>query len=133
MIKYNTKQKKEIMKVLIDSNEALTVKDILEELVKSGIKVGMTTVYRFLETLVEEKQIKKTIENNEAKYLLIEEDNLNGVYLKCEGCDELFFFECGQINKIKKHLEADHHITLDFVRSSILGTCPKCNKQQKKK
>ena len=54
--KYKTKQKEHILEIIKNKNKEFTVKDIYQELNK---EIGMTTIYRLIDNLVEDGIINK--------------------------------------------------------------------------
>ena len=132
MRKYNTNQKREILQLLSNENKLLSVKEIYELLSKS-CNIGLTTIYRYLNYLEKENKIKKYIENNEAKYLLIVNSDLEKIYIKCQECGKLAYFDCDEIKEVKEHLKDHHNIVWDFTKSNIVGKCVDCNKNKLEK
>ena len=126
MKKYNTEQRKEILNILKDKEEMLSAKEIQILLNKNNSNVGLTTIYRYLNTLENENKLKKHIENNEAKYLFLKDDKTEKIYIKCENCGKLIYFDCNEMNIVKKHLMNHHNVTWDFTKSSLIGKCVDC-------
>ena len=127
MKKYNTNQKRDILQLLSNENKLLSAKEIYELLNKKH-NVGLTTIYRYLNYLEKENKIKKYIENNEAKYLLIVNSDSEEIYVKCEECGKLVYFNCNEIKEVKNHLEDHHNIIWNFTKSNMVGKCVDCKK-----
>ena len=68
---YNTKQKDIILELIKKYHHEFTVKDIYESIKES---VGLTTIYRLVDKLVDEGRISKTIgKDNQTYYQYLEE------------------------------------------------------------
>ena len=126
MNKYNTKQKEEILNLLNQKDQLLSAKQIHHLINKDNSKTGLTTIYRYLNYLEKENKIKKYIENNEAKYLLIVHPETEEIYIKCDECNKLIYFDCNEIKQVKNHLQNHHNIIWDFAKSNMIGKCVEC-------
>ena len=122
---YNTKQKDLILDVLKKKNKEFTIKDIYDDLDK---KVGLTTIYRFIEKLEKDNLVTKEInENNITYYQYLEKcEEENHFYLKCESCGTLIHVDCDCINDLTKHILVDHEFMLNKEHIIINGLCKKC-------
>ena len=128
MKKYNTNQKKEILDLLNIENKLLSAKEIYQLLNKNNNNVGLTTIYRYLNYLEKENKIKKYTENNESKYMLITNNDPDEIYIKCDECGKLVYFDCNEIKEVKKHLKNHHNIIWDLNKSNMNGKCVDCSK-----
>ena len=50
---YNTRQKQLITKIISEQSQEFSVKDIYNELIRLGEEVGLTTIYRVADELIE--------------------------------------------------------------------------------
>ena len=124
---YSTKQKDLILNVIKLKKKQFTIKDIYNEL--EG--VGLTTVYRLVDKLVEEKLINKTIDNDNTTYYeyLGKCDHDNHFYLKCENCKKLEHVDCDCINELYEHISKEHDFTINKENIIINGICKKCKER----
>ena len=124
---YNTKQKDQILNVIKKEKKDFTIKEIHEKL--DG--VGLTTIYRLVDKLVEEKRINKNINNdNITVYHYLEEcSHDNHFYLKCDNCGDLIHIDCDCINDLSKHILKEHGFMLNKRNIFINGLCNKCKKR----
>ena len=115
-----------VFNIIKKSSKHLTAYEILDKLQKIK-KTQPMTVYRALDSLIEEERIHKS--NQTKTYILcnhIHEDNHNTAIAICEKCgdtEELksnIFLEFFKKNKIKKY---------DFnkFKMEVLTTCKECN------
>ena len=133
---YNTKQKSEVLDFLIKhSGEHFTVDDLTAKLSDSGINIGKTTVYRHLEKLTENMQVRKyEISKNDAacyEYLGDESENScrTHYHLKCTSCGKLFHIDCHTLSAINEHILSSHGFRVNSVQTVFYGVCAECRKK----
>ena len=126
---YSTKQKDMIINVIKNKDKEFTIKDIYNEL----DNVGLTTVYRLVDKLVEEKVINKTIgKDNVTYYEYLEKcDHDNHFYLKCDKCKRLEHVDCDCIDELYNHINKNHKFKLNKENIVINGICEKCEKRER--
>lgn len=124
---YKTKQKELIINVLKNKNKEFTIKEIYNELDGS---VGLTTVYRLVDSLVIDGIINKSISNDNITYYSYLSSCLedNHFYLKCVECGELIHVDCDCINELASHIKRHHKFDLNKNNIVINGLCNKCKK-----
>ena len=127
---YNTKQKNAILDVITKEKGTFTIKDIYNKMNK---EIGLTTIYRMVDKLVEEKILTKSISNdNTTYYQYLEKCNKeNHFFLKCESCGDIEHVDCDCIEELSNHISKEHKFNLtDHV--IINGICKKCTKMNKR-
>ena len=121
---YNTKQKDLILDIIKSKNKEFTIKDIYEDLDK---KVGLTTIYRFIDKLILDGLITKNVSDNITYYQYLEKcEHDNHFYLKCEKCKEVKHIDCDCINELYNHIKIEHKFSLDKDKIIINGICSRC-------
>ena len=122
---YKTKQKDKILEIIKKQKHEFTIKDIYEPIKE---EVGLTTIYRLVDKLVEEKRINKTIDStNTTYYQYLEECNHeNHFYLKCDKCGNLIHVDCDCIEELTNHIYKDHKFSPSKDNIIINGLCNKC-------
>ena len=112
---YNTKQKDLILDLIKKKQTSFTIKDIYNELNK---KVGLTTIYRFIEKLEKDNLIIKEInEDNITYYQYLEKcEHNNHFYLKCEKCKNVIHIDCDCINELHNHIKNEHKFIRRFTK-----------------
>ena len=122
---YNTKQKDLILSVIKKQSGEFVVRDIYDEL--NG-KVGLTTIYRLVDKLVEEKQISKSIGKDKNTYYQYLEtcQQENHFFLKCESCGKIDHIDCDCIKDLSNHIIKEHNFKLDKSNIIINGICKNC-------
>ena len=131
--KYKTKQREVLLSYLKDtSGRHITAGDVCEYFKKQGSPIGQATVYRQLESLVDEGIVNKyNIDaNSPACFEYMGENAHEGkevcFHAKCEECGKLIHLHCEEIIKIKDHLFEDHGFMLDSKRTVFYGLCEEC-------
>lgn len=123
---YNTKQKREILALIKKLNTDFTAKDIFNYL--NG-EIGLTTVYRFVESLEEDGVIFRISSNdNTARYQYTKPcKRTDHIYLKCEQCGNLEHIDCEKIQGLTAHIAKEHHFTPGANTKLIInGFCANC-------
>jgi len=131
--KYKTKQREELLtyfKTLPGVH--FTAADVCDYFRQQGKPIGQATVYRQLESLVDEGILNKYIidPNSPACFEYVEEHEHGGAtvcfHAKCAGCGKLIHLHCDEIIKIGEHLKEEHGFVLDPKRTVFYGTCAEC-------
>lgn len=132
---YKTKQKDLIMECLIDNKDIhIKADEIVYYLQNRGKHVGKTTVYRYLDKLVEEGLVRKYFieEGKGACYQYA--DNNDSCYkhfhMKCTNCGELVHLTCEKLDEISKHVELNHNFTIDNYKTVFYGRCGVCESKK---
>ena len=121
---YETKQK-DIISNCIKDHKEFTINEIYDEL--KG-KVGLTTIYRKVDSLVENNKVKKYIGKDNVTYYqyLCDCDKSNHFYLKCDKCGNLEHVDCDCINELSEHISKNHEFELNKQNIVINGLCKNC-------
>ncbi len=127
---YNTKQKDLILNIIKTKKHEFTIKDIYEEL--NG-DVGLTTIYRLVDKLIDEDILNKYIsKDNKTYYEYLKEcNNKNHFYLKCDKCGNLVHIDCDCIDDLSNHIYKEHKFKPSKDHIIINGVCNKCIKKGK--
>ena len=122
---YKTQQKDIILDIIKRQKHEFTIKDIHESIKD---EVGLTTIYRLVDKLVEEKRLNKTISSdNTTYYQYLEEcSKENHFYLKCDKCGTLIHVDCDCIEELTNHIHKDHKFIPSKENIIINGLCSKC-------
>ncbi len=131
--KYKTKQR-EILLDLFRSRpgQHITAADVCAYVKKSGETVGQSTVYRQLESLVDEGIINKYVidANTPACFEYSghesHEERKDCFHCKCEKCGKLIHLHCEEMTEIQAHLSKEHHFKLNPMRTVLYGLCEDC-------
>lgn len=121
---YKTVQKEELLRIIENIDKDFTIKEVYE-LLKG--KVGLTTIYRYVDYLYEKKIVSKSISNNVTVYRYLKKcENDNHFYLKCNKCSKLIHVDCDSISILANHLTLDHGFIMNKDNIIINGICKNC-------
>ncbi|MBR6322861.1 MAG: transcriptional repressor [Lachnospiraceae bacterium] len=134
---YRTRQRENLLRYLAEHPyKHFTAADICEHFRTGEQKIGTTTVYRQLERLVSEGQVKKYQfeEGDSACFEYIggeEDDTVLCYHLKCEVCGRLIHLECREITMFEQHITEHHGFLIDPKRTVFYGICQDCRAPEK--
>jgi Fur family ferric uptake transcriptional regulator len=136
---YKTRQRAELLSCMKEAGSThFTAADIASRMHERGSTVGLTTIYRLLDKLVEQGQLRRFILGNTgaACYQLVS----SGVsaeacrchyHLKCEKCGRLIHAECAEIDGFTKHMRIEHGFTINHAKTVFYGICEACMAERK--
>ncbi len=123
---YNTRQKEIILEYLKSlKDKHVTVNEIKEYISLKGEKVGLTTIYRHLDKLIESGLVDKINMDNTAVFEYIEAGH-DTCHLKCEVCNKLIHFQCDELSHVSNHMFKDHGFRINSNKTIFHGICDKC-------
>jgi Fur family transcriptional regulator, ferric uptake regulator len=129
-----------ILEVLESTNEHLSPEEIFSKAQKSCPELGLTTVYRTLEMLINLGMvIKLDIGDGKSRYELSESVNQkkHHHHLVCNGCGKIIDYsdfmneEMEYLSKIEKALEKKHNFKINNHVIQFYGKCITCGKKEK--
>ena len=124
---YNTKQKKLILEYLKNSKGHVTAGEIVTHLAESGTRVGTSTVYRFLDRLLEEGSVRRFSSSEGACYQWAgDKECKNHYHFVCSRCGALLHVDCGELDRACEHIYKEHNFTVDLGNTVFCGVCEKC-------
>ena len=123
---YNTEQRKEIKRFLENNKEKfVSVEDIYNYLKKNNQEVGQTTVYRFLNMLEKNNNVRTEIKEHTKYYQLIPKECSNHYHLKCKKCGRTVHLDCREFESVNQHIKEEHKFKIDH-NTIIYGVCESC-------
>ena len=133
--KYKTRQREVILSYLETlPGEHFTAGDVYSHFNGCGSSKGQATIYRQLESLVDEGLLNKYIidEKSPACFEYVGESShvQESVcfHCKCTSCGRLIHLHCDELEGIKSHLLEHHGFALDPLRTVYYGLCEDCAK-----
>ncbi len=130
---YRTTQKELVLESLRDSHgEHMTARDIYGQLKEKNEKIGLTTVYRHLEALVQDGKLIKSVvdENTPACYEYVDCEDNHCYHCKCIRCGKLIHLHCDEVTHLEKHIQADHAFTVVPQMTVFYGICRECAEKE---
>ena len=126
---YQTVQKQLILDFLQKNHRSfLSANDILVYMLNQNEKIGLTTIYRHLNTLEEEGALRTEIHQKTKFYQYMDSGCKNHFHLKCEKCGRIEHFECEEMHDFCKHMGEEHGFQIN-PQNAIMGLCKKCQKK----
>ncbi len=128
---YNTRQKAMIAACLkAHAGEHMTADQIHASLLQNGTHIGLTTIYRELDRLVNDgSAIKYTGLNTNAtsyQYIGDAKEHGNHYHLICLDCGQLTHLSCSIIESFTRHIEEEHSFLLNSQKTVFYGHCASC-------
>ncbi len=135
--KYKTKQRDMLLAYLKAlAGEHITAGDVCDYCKEQGAAIGQSTVYRQLESLVDEGLVNKyTIDSNSPacfEYVGpdVHSDKDTCFHCRCDRCGVLIHLHCEELKEIEEHLLKEHGFKLNSMRTVFYGLCENCAKEE---
>lgn len=140
-VKYRTRQREELLEYLETvPGVHITVNDVCEYFRSIGRPIGTTTVYRQMESLVDEGLLGKYIIDGMTpacfEYMpehANETQHATCFHCKCDRCGKLIHLHCGELEEIQHHLLEEHGFRLNPRRTVFYGICETCAEEEREK
>lgn len=134
---YKTKQRDLILNYFIENNNRhVTAEEVVDHLKCQGTSVGKSTVYRYLEKLVEQGMVRRFFieEGYGACYQYTGNDKQchEHFHLKCLSCGVLLHIQCDFLVEAERHIFNDHDFIIDNTKTVLYGLCEKCKDSEEK-
>lgn len=133
---YQTKHYQQIRDYLKEAEgEHLTVYDIRDHFASEKKEIGLTTIYRQLDKLVESGEVKKyqldTMTSACYEYINTQEHCHKDFcfHAKCIQCGRMIHMHCHELLALQEHMKEHHEFLLDPSRTLFFGICSECAKK----
>lgn len=129
---YKTKQQDLLYSYLREmQGKHFTAEDVRTHFEQKKISIGIATIYRQLEKLVNEGKIQKYFidDHSAACFEYAGDDcskNEQHFHLKCELCGRLIHLECEELQELGGHLKTEHGFVINPLRTVFYGVCTDC-------
>ena len=88
--KYKTEQRKDLLDYMIKNTENFVNADDIEKYLKNKkISIGLTTIYRFLNSLEKQGKVRVELKDHTKYYQYILEECTNHFHLQCKKCGKI--------------------------------------------
>ena len=133
---YNTISKQLILDFLKSkSEETLSANDIFEYMNTIKKPVNITTIYRYLDKLLQSNIVHKYTDDDGKKstYRYVGENSYchEHLHLQCSQCGKIIHLDCEFMEEVIKHIDKKHHFSLKCDKSILYGKCEECAKKEK--
>ena len=129
---YMTRQRQAVLQALERQGEhPAAAPELAAALRQAGSSIGLATVYRQLERLVEDGLAHRITTETGALYQYCPRGEGGGCFLlRCEACGRLEHLDCSQLRALYRHLAAEHHFQVNPRRTILTGLCGACGEQE---
>ncbi|MFV0556769.1 MAG: Fur family transcriptional regulator [Lactovum sp.] len=130
---YTTKQGRILLDYIASiQGEHVTVEQISQYFESQEKQVGLTTIYRQLDKLVKNGQVRKYIIAGNAStfYEYIADPHEAHSHYKCENCGEIIHLKCDSLEDLSEHLLAHHGFQVNQAKTVFYGSCKSCLETQ---
>lgn len=129
---YSTKKRAWILQYFSENpDKDVCVNDIYEFLLENDIEINVTTIYRYLDKLVEQGIVLKTIHGKKEQatfqYMNGKEECCHHLHMKCQKCGRILHLDCGFMSEIVEHIGKGHGFVINCKDSYIAGVCRECS------
>lgn len=121
----NTRQRGEVLALLTETDDFRTPQQLHAILRERGAKVGLTTVYRTLQVLVDAGQVD-TMRLPSGEQLYRRCSRTHHHHLVCRDCGSTVEVEGPAVEKWADKVAAEHGYADVSHTLEIFGTCPQC-------
>lgn len=130
---YKTKNRQQILEFLkMQKNCSVSVSEIKANMEKNGYEVNLSTIYRYMDKLVEEGSVMKYLSEKGEKagfqYVEPTHDCHAHLHLQCIKCGKIIHLNCCFMEEIQMHIEKHHGFTIQCDHSILYGVCEDCKK-----
>jgi len=131
---YKTKNRQQILDILKNrKDQSVSVSEIKESMEQMGCNVNLSTIYRYMDKLVEEgivmEYLTKKGEKAGFQYLEPEQDCHQHLHLQCIRCGRIIHLNCSFMKDIQMHIGEYHGFTIQCDHSILYGICQTCQKK----
>ena len=130
---YKTRQRARITALLAENRAShLSAEEIWRLLSERGDAVSRATIYRALDRLVEQGEVRRYVRGDGecACYQLADERCSEHYHFRCTACGRLLHVECAQLDAIAAHVREEHGFLLDGARTVFYGLCVDCAREK---
>ncbi|MDF1496368.1 Fur family transcriptional regulator [Caproiciproducens sp. CPB-2] len=122
----NTKRRMAILEILEKQTQPVAAEQIFMELNRYDLSTSMSTVYRELDSLVNNHLALK-IKINESNKALYEYNRMiHKHYLVCLGCKKMISLDMCPLKTYEETLQEQTHFIITDHKLNIYGYCPEC-------
>lgn len=131
--KYRSKYYEQILEYLKSSpGHHFNVSEIHKDLAERGSPIGVTTIYRQLDRMVEAGIVNKYVIDSSSpscyEYAGREKSEEKDAFYhcRCEICGSLIHLRCEELEGLQNHILEEHHFRIDPLRTVFYGICDDC-------
>lgn len=117
--------------IALKGDRLFTVDELYRSLKEQYPDIGLTTVYRTLDLLVDLGVIDRVhVEDGQARYCLRAPDNASRQRLICESCGTAFDIDVERLHPLLKAAADREGFSVSRHELNVYGTCARCRAQE---
>ena len=125
-----TKVRRQLVEYILDRPDHWTIQDLAEAVMRDLPGVGIATIYRTVNLLVETGSLTRTIvDRGVARFEVTPQEHHD--HLSCVLCGKIVEFENAQIEKLQEKIAEDFGFKLTDHRMELFGECKDCRKPRR--
>ena len=134
-MQYKTKNRDALIAYLqTREGEHVTVNEIHDHFRAVGSSMGVATIYRNLEKMVADGQMRKYVVDSGSaacfEYIGAQHGHARFIHCKCEKCGRILHIDRGEIEEMARLLEERSGFRIDNVQTVLYGICGECREQK---
>lgn len=127
----NTKQKQLILTILRETDRPMSINEIYNQIVTQLPKIAKSTIYRNIDTLLNQNLIDKYhLNDNEIFYRIKTDRNEHKHIVICDDCKRVFDLPSCPIHDIENAMEEEGFVIRNH-EIQISGLCKDCARETK--
>lgn len=127
----NTKQKQYILTILKESDKPMSINEIYGHISKKLPKIAKSTIYRNIDSLLNQNLIEKYhLTDSELYYRIKADHDDHKHFVVCDDCKQVFDLPTCPIHMIEDAME-EEGFKIKGHQIQISGTCRKCLSHEK--
>lgn len=126
----NTKQKQMILTILKEADRPMSINEIYSQIVLQLPKIAKSTIYRNIDSLLNQSLIDKYhFEDKEIFYRIKADQSEHKHFVICDECKKVFDLPSCPIHALEDAMEGEGFIIRDH-QIQITGICKACAKNE---
>ena len=117
-----------ILKIFLDSEEHLTLEDILKSVVKKYPKLNLSTVYRNMKILTNIGLATEWKGPDKKTYFEHKYKHSHHDHMICNNCGKIEEFKDDEIEKLQERAARKRNFNISDHKLIVCGLCSKCKK-----
>ncbi len=123
----NTKSRAAVVEILENARTPLSAEDIYLSMKESGRSASLSTVYRILELLENNRLVDRTaINNGKALFTLVRNGHKH--HLICMYCHRMVEIDDCPIKRLESEISRETQFDITGHKLEVYGICPDCKK-----
>jgi len=123
----NTKSRAAVVEILENAETPLSAEDIFMKMKESGRSASLSTVYRILELMENNRLVEKTTINNGKALFSLARSGHNH-HLICTSCHKMVALGDCPVKELERNISRETQFDITGHKLEVYGICPECRK-----